>query len=432
MSRVLRRLSWPLPWWSLVVPSLAVGAIVLADTWQMLGWQYQEWQRTSAEFHQQALWIAPLTAAVAAFFAGKLTPSTRIFALPTGRRVGWDVVRNHLAQLGIGLVGGYLLGLTPLMAKTILDAEYGGPYLLVMVSGILGITATMGIGYLLGTVFRTSLVAPLVFLLIFAVMAVGKRADTFSAVIPVLHVDPDLGQVENQPMVVFRTAFFFLVTVVSAQVSALLLANRAGPEKKRAAAAFGVTAVPVITAILGISTTPALFGLPSNPPRHCTEERGIEYCVHAGHHSQLSHLVEELDPVFAAYGEQDRVTHVHDRSLLFSTDRGSSHTHVAIIDPADTNSPHTDSPYEEERSHLAETLARPSCREVYPEIVKSGGGEHPTDMAEDLQQWVESEGEAIDSSNSFADFSQQEMQSWIAEHQEAIADCDIQKEDLPQ
>src|SRR5690606_27900776 len=307
----------------------------------------------------------------------RLTAPSRIFALPMGRRVGVPVVRQHLAQLGTTLLGGYLLGLAPLVAVTVVDAEFGGPDLPAMVSGLLGLTAAVTVGYLLGVLARTALIAPVPFLLFFAFAVAGSGDDTYAAVLPVLHVDPELGQVENPVMVVFRCAFFLLVTIAAGLIAAQVLTHRVPRPRAGLATAATFTAVPAVLAVLGISITPDLFRIPPDPPRQCAERHGIEYCVHQGHASQLDDLIAALDPVFTARGRQEQVKRVYDRALLFADPLTVPETaHVAVLTP--------NIPPASEASFVADKLAGiDGCVERYPHRGAESGGDHRFDPARD-------------------------------------------------
>lgn len=421
----LRRLSWPLPWWYLPLPAVAVFVIALAGTWESLSWPYQEWQYTSAQFHQQTALAAPVCAAWAAVVAGRLTAPSRIFALPMGRRVGVPVVRQHLAQLGTTLLGGYLLGLAPLVAVTVVDAEFGGPDLPVMVSGLLGLTAAVTVGYLLGVLARTALIAPVPFLLFFAFAVAGSGDDTYAAVLPVLHVDPELGQVENPVMVVFRCAFFLLVTIAAGLIAAQVLTHRVPRPRAGLATAATFTAVPAVLAVLGISTTPDLFRIPPDPPRQCAERHGIEYCVHQGHASQLDDLIAALDPVFTARGPQEQVKRVYDRALLFADPLTVPETtHVAVLTP--------NIPPASEASFVADKLAGIyGCVERYPHGGAESGGDHPYDRARDLASWLMHGGHAVDDANSFRGLDTDTMREWMTAHFDAIRTCSLDTVELP-
>ncbi|WP_232213023.1 hypothetical protein [Saccharomonospora saliphila] len=430
MTEWLRRLSWPLPWWYLPTPTVGVLVLVLAGTWESLSWPYQEWQYTNAQFHQQTAWVAPLCAAVAAVVAGRLTAPGRVFALPVGSRVGAPAVRRHLGQLGVALVGGYLLGLVPLVVVTVVDARFGGPNVLVMASGLLGLMAAIAVGYLIGVLARTALVAPVAFLLFFGLAALGSGGDTYAAVIPVLHIDPALGQVENTAMVVFRCDFFLLVTAAASGIAAQLLANRAARARSGVAVAAAFAVVPVTLGSLGVSTTPDLFATPPAAPRECIEHNRIEYCVHQGHGSELDALVAALGPVFTARGPQEQIRRVHDRALLFGS-RHMPNTHAAILAPGDSLNDAA-SRGNEARALAAELAGMSACVERYPRRgYATSGGDHPYDRASDLASWLAHGGRAVDDKNVFGKVATGVMREWMAEHPEEIRTCSLDTVELP-
>ncbi len=330
-----------------------------------------------------------------------------------------------------------MLGLAPLVVVTVLDAHFGGPDLLVMASGILGLTAAITIGYLLGVLTRTPLIAPVAFLLFLAAAAVGfgDRSSSFAAVLPVLRVDPPLGQVENTPLVLFRCGFFLLATAVAAVMSARVLSNRAPRTMSNTATNIAVAAVPAALALVGTANTPPLFALPADPPRHCTERGGIEYCVHEGHRTELPFLVDALDPVFASYGEQNRIHRVYDRALLYQSGtsaiaREPQGTHVVVLAPRGALT--SEESRQGEARFLADTLSGgPVCIDRYHRSEFVDGTDHPWSRANDLSKWLVPFRGGLDPENAFNGMSGERMRAWIAEKSDAILSCSLQEADLP-
>ncbi|GAB3490795.1 hypothetical protein [Amycolatopsis cihanbeyliensis] len=432
MTSRLRRFFWPLPPWVLIIPASAILGIVLASTWDMLSWRYQEWVQTSAQFHQQTAWAAPTAAMVAAFVAGRLTPPHRIYALPTSGRTGSPVILLHLRKLVGTLLAGYLLGLAPLVIVSAIDAQFGGPHILTMISGLLGMTAAIATGYLIGVIARTALVAPAAFLLIFGTTVLGYSGDSYAPVIPVLYVEPSLGQVENLPMVLFRCIFFLAVAAVAIIVSSLILANRRERTKASALSMWGAAAVPVVLAVGGLVTTPALFVTPSDPPRQCAMRADVEFCVHAGHRTELGPIMETLGPVIEAYGENQRkIVRIYDRALVLDETRVASNTHVVYLAPLTT--PRPDDPEDSAKYHLAGALTgQAACREQHPAEIggAAGSASGPITIQSDLETWLARAGELESIPNAFQDFSPEEMSKWIAENNDAIESCSTRKDDI--
>lgn len=335
MSRTWLRPWWPLPAWSLLVPTAAVFGVVLLGTWHMLAWPYQEWVRTSAQFHQQSAWAAPLAAASAAYAAGRLSPPSRVFATPTVASAGSRATLRQISVLWVLLLTGYVGGLIPLIVVTVGAAEYGGPDLLVMVSGLVAMAAAVGIGYLIGVIGRTSLAAPVAFLLLFAVTVLGGAGeDRYAAVVPVLYLEPMLGQEENRIMVAFRCVLFLTVAAVAAMMAAWIVRSFWTRRGAPLVASAACGAVPLILVVIGLGAQPALFTVPSRPPTTCVDRHDIEFCVHAGHASQLEPVVDELGPVLDAYGKPpDAIARIYDRALLLNRNSLSESTLHVDIEP---------------------------------------------------------------------------------------------------
>lgn len=418
---------WPLGPLPVVLPGIAIFAIVLASTVHMFSWPYQEWIRTSAEFHQQNAFAAPVAGAAATYYAGRLTPPSRIFALPTAARAGYPTVVRHILVLNGSFLAAYVLGLIPLLIATTRDAEYGAPSVLVIVTGILGISAAIVVGYFLGVLGRSALLTPVSFVLLFAATMAGTSGDRFSALAPVLHMSPALGQLESLPFVVYRIAFLVCVVTVLILVSGRLLKEHRGWSRWPRPQSLMLAAVPVLMVVPPLADKPALFDSESAPPRVCEVRRGVEYCVHAGHRSQLQPMIEAVDPVIEVYGiTPRRVARVYDSALLGATQAGDSPVWFHL----DPNNPvHTDLV-----SVTAVLSGWANCFEKYrPELlaqrVTAPAGE-AIGLAQGLDGWLKFHGAPPDG-RPFRKVSLSVMQDWIARNDDRISSCSLRKEDVP-
>ncbi|MEU4801301.1 hypothetical protein [Actinosynnema sp. NPDC023587] len=419
------RTRFPLGVWPVALPASAITAVVVAATWSMRSWPYQEWVRTSAEFHQQNTFTAPIAAAAATYFAGRLLPPSRIFALPSAARAG---LRTAVPQLGLlvgAFVGAYLLGLAPLVVVTLRDAESGGLDVGAALTGLLGLALATAFGYLVGVVTRTSLTAPLSFVLLFGAAVAGSGGDRFSALMPVLHLEPPLGLVQSTPFVAYRLAFLTVSTVaVVWAVVGLLRRHRVSGSLFRSAAALLPLLLPVVVAVPPLWSTPALFAYETEPVHVCRTSGTVEYCVHEGHRSRLDIVVAATEAALQRSGRPAPFTRIRDEALRgYPIDR----TPVWSPEAKDTilwvtiqpSSPTDDRPTSAVNvlSGLAGCFGR-----------RENADPRSAELALELGRWLD--GTAAPE-NSFVDLPEPVVQQWIASNGDRIAGCALTPETLP-
>ncbi|MEU6152451.1 hypothetical protein ABZ816_20885 [Actinosynnema sp. NPDC047251] len=402
MTEFRPRVFWPLSAWLYVLPGVAVGLVAFAATLPTLAWPYQDWVITSAEFHQQNAYAAPIAAGLAAVVAGRLTPPTRIYAQPISARAGWGVVGPHLARLVGTVLVGYLLGLTPLTLVTTTDAEHGGFDLAVALTRLLGLTAATVVGYLVGVLGRTSLVAPVAVVLLFAASIAGSTSDTFSALAPVLHFVPGVGSDARWSFVLYRLAFLTVLVVAAAWAAAeLLRAHRAGAAP--AARALLPLLAPVALAVPPLLITPALYALDDAPPKVCEVRAGVEYRVHEGHRSELAGMVTAVGGVFETFGSSGPARRVYDQALAGV---GGDDVLWYSIKP--------DNPVDSGRVDVA---AAPAGATSCPSTAAEG-----REVANDLYTWLMAAGEPAEGF-AFHGVPAERVRAWIAEHRDEIRTC---------
>lgn len=406
------------------MPALLITTMVVVTTQPMLSWPYQEWIRTSAEFHQQNALTAPIAAAAATYFAGRLTPPNRIFALPSAVRVGGAMVARHLLLLGASFIIAYLAGLIPLVLATVRSAQHGYPAPAVIVSGLLGLCAAVCVGYLIGVIGRTAFLAPLSFVLMVAVSVAGYGGDTYSALIPVLHVTPSLGMREAIPFVTYRIAFFITVIVVGYAVAARLLDQHREHTRLPPFRSVVLLGIPILLTVPPLIKTPVLFESEADPPRICATRNSVEYCLHAGHRTELSVMVATADEMLATYGTPTpRAARVWDSAL-----RGTRSADPSVIwyglEP--------DDPSTSSIVSVAWALSGyQACVERYgDEAATTSEAASAFAVAEALNAWLLHKG-APPKGYPLYGVPVDVVQRWIALQDARIATCSLRAEDLP-
>lgn len=413
----------PLGPWPIVIPSLAITGAVLLGTLPKLAWPFQEWVRTSAEFHQQNAFAAPIAAAAATYYAGRLTPPHRIFAPPYAERAGLATVVRHLTVLVGTFLTAYLVGLVPLVVETIGEAQYGRPAPLVMLTGFLGLTAATAAGYAIGVVGRTSLLAPVSFVLMFGVTVLGTGGDTFSALAPVLHISPPLGSVQTLPFVTYRIVFLLTSSLAIALVSANVLRRHRDNRRMPSPRALAPLALVALLAVPPLVNTPALFAFESNPPRVCEVRAEVEYCVHAGHRTQLADMVAAVKPVVERYGSASGLQ-VYDEALrgVYVTfeNRQDAYALGIVWYPVQPQ-------LAVNRATVLVSNALSGLAACRMDQVRGDSYR----LATDLARWLSASGSADEEPNAFRGRSAEAMRSWISRNRESITTCSLTGADLP-
>ncbi|MFJ6674723.1 hypothetical protein ACIQMJ_26800 [Actinosynnema sp. NPDC091369] len=427
-----RRLPWLWPSGPVAVllPAAAIAVVVLWGSGPMLSWPYQEWIRTSAEFHQQNAFAAPIAAAAATCVAGRLTPPTRIFALPVAARSGTPTVRRHLAVLVTSFVVAYLLGLLPLVVATIRDAEHGGPSIGVMVTGLLGIVTATALGYLIGVLCRTALAVPLTFVLVFGVTLLGTSGDTFAALSPVLQLEPGLGRTETLPFVAYRLAFLSSLVVTTAWAAVKVLRNHRANSPLPPLKTLLPLVLPVLLIVPPLVDKPALFAYEADPAQVCRTERDVRYCVHAGHRSRLDLLVESTDAKLVRYGAPTpKITKVYDEAIRGhipgTGDEWRRNNEGIVWIPIQPQSP-----AEANATPVVNILSGMSTCHL-PRPGRPGPADpQATRLASEFREWLIRPGDTTPGS-AFHGIPEPVVREWISSNRQKIEECSLGSGDLP-
>lgn len=260
-----------------------------------------EWVRTFAEFHEHLVLAAPIAAASATYYAGRLTGRSMLFSQASASRAGYPVLVRHLRALTIPFTLAYLAGLVPLTVLTAVRAETFSWHVLPAVTGILGLIAAICVGYAVGAITGGSWFSPVVLVLMFAVVQSTQVVPSrFAAVSPVTAFPPSLGRHEAMPLVAYRIAFLlFVIAAVCLIVGTLFETN--SPAALR-------TPIPVLSVLVVIAGVvapmvwrPAILVADEQRPRRC-ETGVVRYCVHEGHASRLSMMRAAGDRMLTGVG----------------------------------------------------------------------------------------------------------------------------------
>lgn len=415
---------WPLGALIAVVPAVAILLLVLGATWQMVSWPYPRWAQTSAQWHQQFMWAGLVAGTVSCLWAVHLNGADRVWVQPQAPRLGAATVARHLAVLGGWLVGAYALALLPVTISTALHGGIGSPDVLVMLSGVLAMTAAVSLGYAVGTLVPKLIVVPVMAIALYALYVIGEvGADTYAAVSPILYLEPMLGQVESTELVLFRLLLFAAVTAAAAGLAATTLRRQATGMRSIPRSLGDVVAsaaVPAVLVVLAVSNQPALFTVEDDIPRACRTVHGMEYCVHAADEPQLDAIVASFDPMLSRFGTTpDAFEAVWSQSLMLDEDfTGTPQNGVlttmiggdGAIDIAGTG--------------FAESLVGFYTCMHSPEGADNG---ILFDVQNDLVAYLH----GGQPSGAFAGMSDDEVRDWIAGHQDQLVGCELSDTDAP-
>lgn len=424
MNRVVR--SWSPPTLLVIVAaSVAIGAVVLVATWPMLSWPYPRWVETSAQWHQRFGWAGPIAGTVACWYATRFNPRHRIWNQPDAPRWGWPVVARHLRRLGAWLLGAYIVALAPLTAVTAIRGGAGDPAPLVMVSGILAMVAAIALGYALGTLAASVIMVPVTALALCSLNVLTVAgADTFAPVVPVLYLEPQLGQQESTPLVVFRTALFLLVAAAAAAVAAKTVLRRNRGETSTVRARLSVLTLtalaPAVLIGIALAHQPALFTVAPNTGKICRAVHGITYCVHIADEPQLDALVAAVDPIIARYGSSpDGLRGVWDQALVLA-EPPPPHAGIAVVPLTGKGT------IDLAQSGIVESLTGAAQCPPAPDAEH----DHATTAVQrDLAAFLT---HTTAPGGVFATMTVPQVQDWIRRNHTTIAACAVKPGDLPQ
>lgn len=419
-----RRWFWPLSPWHVLIPAGAICAIAAIGTLQMWQWPNLHWALSSGQWHQQFRIAGPVAAGAATLWAARLNRQSHVWVQPQARRLGIGTVTRHLGMLCGWFVGAYALGMMPLTVITLAGGAYGGPDVLVMLSGLIALAAATAFGYAVGTVAGSLVAVPLVAIAMYLLDAVAVYGGESSApLVPQLSYEPLLGEVEPTPLVLFRTMLFVTVAAAGATAAALVLRWRSHGRQSPWLASAGLAAclVPVVvltTAASSVERTTTYVADGGGAEPHCVSKRGIEYCVHPGNESQLDALIAAIDSKVERLGTTPSgFTSVQDYALRLGTQLGRPTEDGELLVPMNA-----DGSVDVVSGGITEALLNfQNCPSGFPDA-------SALDLYQSLDAYLDTgRGRGV-----FADMSSGEIKQWIRGHQDKLASCSLTEKDQPQ
>jgi hypothetical protein len=313
---------WPLGAPLFLLAAALVFGMTLIRTGGSLSWTYQEWAHTNSLFESTAVDLtAPIAAAFGAYLSGRLTPPSRLYALPRFSRDSAQFLAHSLGPAALVVTLGYLLAVVPVLVQTGRTATAGSFDPAGALGGVLVLNTMLVLGWLIGLLAQSAFAAPVAFALAFAATVMGYSAGAWNAVTPVI---ADLGAVgiEQAPsLTVFRFSFFFIVLVVALVTAAGVLSTR-GFSRRRPPLRYALLwLLPVAFVAIAIARPPASYLREAAPPQVCRTDNGVEYCLHRAHEKDLGPLIDEVSPLITLVG---RTNLPFDRIVDWSLSDGST------------------------------------------------------------------------------------------------------------
>lgn len=424
LKQRLRRAWWPLGPASVMAPAVAIVGVVVTMTWPMLGWPYPLWVQTSAQFHQQFAWAGLIAGASACWSATVVHPKDRIWTQPGAPRAGSSAVTRHLTVLVGWFVGAYLVALLPLVVSTVAASGIGAPDPLAILSGVLAMVTAVALGYALGTAIPSPVIVPIVAVGFYALLVAGKAdGEHYATVAPVLDVEPELGQRESLPLLVFRIALFVAITSAAAAFAAKSMNRKAtGTVQPQRVIADVAThfAVPGLLIVVSLIRQPVVYTA-DHPVAVCTELREIRYCVHSVNQPRLAELVHFVDPMIARFGSKPtNLDQIWDYALTHHPiDADLAHgLEIAWLNPDGTI-----------QTQIADTIAG-----VHACAITTSVGQDRQDEAAGLTRLTADVSDYLSTgtpSGTLAAMSVADVQQWITQHKEQLHTCKLAPDQLP-
>ncbi|MBP2328113.1 hypothetical protein JOF56_008498 [Kibdelosporangium banguiense] len=296
----MKRIAWPLPPLTLLVPGGLVLAAAFGLSLENFGWR-PEWPATSVLAHEHLSIAGPVAAAAA--FHRWATLARPAGLLAAARLRGTEKPEHWVNFLRVWAVCAvaYTIGLLPIFIHTAISATYGGPAIGSIVLGYLGLGFAVAIGQFVAGIapmpVLTVFVAVLVFLL-FQLPQVVLRS--FGAVLPVQWDTLAANEYETPASLIFRA--FALLATAGAMVMASRLGRTPDQPGRTALPAFGAVGVLAAFLVAAAVNPPARLEAVAAPPLLCQPRNGIEVCVHAAHEADLPELADTVSALAKAYG----------------------------------------------------------------------------------------------------------------------------------
>lgn len=316
MTRGRGTVAWPMPLLSLVLPAIAIMAVVafgLVGLFDMpVGWP-----RVSASVHDQLLLAGPIAAMASYFYCSNLAGPRALLALPTAPRVGHVSVLRSFALLLSWMLSAYLLPFVPLFVYMAASATYGSIDVFAALAGVTGMALAVALGCVLGTALPYPVLAPAAAVLVFLLFQLPNVAfPAAAAFVPTLGHNPMmLGVAENPVLVAYRLVAMLVLTAFAVGLGGLL-ARRARSNELVSWRTGGALCAVVLLVAVPLINPPRVVVADENPPEVCRSVEGVQVCLHQGHQRMLDTVVPVVRDLVQAYGGRpDYLTAVYGSSL---------------------------------------------------------------------------------------------------------------------
>lgn len=323
--------------------------LTFAPTLALLRQPYTTWSAFDSIWGTIPGLLLPGLAALSAATALRRGGAGSMIMLPVGKVPVFVRLAVLQSPLVIAAVGGVLVGVVPLLIRTIGTATAGSPDLASIPLFFGHMLVFIAAGTALAAAVKSFLAVPIAVVAGFVwTQATNFYGDSFYMVAPFRPYPQEPGQSLSDPVVI--GSGLFIVAALALLVVGCWALTTSPPKRATASAALALAAVlgaGIVTVADKAEVAP--LAVDSNAPRECRDSERVSVCVHQAHAPDLAQIADGAESVLLNYGESlpSRPVLI-DRSLLMAPRELSPDVVVFSIRPGQTDSV---------RVHLAQQLS---------------------------------------------------------------------------
>ncbi|MFB9315821.1 hypothetical protein [Nocardioides plantarum] len=262
----------------------------------LLHWAYVDSVAIAAEYRQSLTTTGILACAIAAWSAVAVANPSYAHVPPGSVRRGLPLARANVAYLACCSCLGFSVGLAPVTVVAASRSDYGGPSIVVILSGLATLIAYVAAGYLIGCLAPGYLGTPLAIGLAYSMLFFST-----GLLSPIFDFDVLAGLAVPVRVSVIRIIFFGGTTIALVIAAGLWLKMRSGQNRAPAALSVTATLAPFVVVLYLSNGYSGPRVTADGAPAVCAEASdGSAVCVHPAR-------VDLLDRLTASVSDLKRV-----------------------------------------------------------------------------------------------------------------------------
>lgn len=303
MARIAR-ITFPVPLSSAAFTFVGPALLMFLHSRDLSRWAYADWFAVNAEFRQGLLLVTAWVAGCSAWVASTFTSQRSLLCPPGAYRGGWPIVVSQAATLTLAAFLGTLLGLLPTLWWASRNASYGGLNLLLALTCLAILLASVGLGYTAGCVLPRRVSSVAVAAIVFGGTALLTLPTEGALVAPIWPFGVIAGIHEVAGVSLFRLAFFAGLGAVALAGSALWLQERSlTSSAKRSSLGIAAISAPVLLVVVtSLVTSPDVIQRDIQARPLCKQTGAVFVCVHPARASLLDSLADATSKMSKALG----------------------------------------------------------------------------------------------------------------------------------